>query len=69
MRKKNKSYIAERRNKMTERTKYMFMWHTHNGSRTLTSDLYDFWDDEFENAMEFVSKYYGVKCYPCVIEI
>ena len=54
---------------MTERTKYIFMWYTHNGSRTLTSDLYDFWDDEFENAMEFVSRYYGVKCYPCVVEI
>ena len=54
---------------MTEQTKFIFMWTTHHGTRVHTSDLYDFDDDEFENAMEFVSRYYGVKCYKQVIEI
>jgi len=54
---------------MTERTKYMFMWYTHNRTRVHTSPIYDFDDDEFNDAMEFVSRYYGVRCYKQIIEV
>lgn len=47
---------------MTNTTKFHFSWITNNGEQIHVSRAYDFNDAEFYANVEFVERYYGVRC-------
>ena len=53
---------------MTPNTKFHFMYITDNGSRIHVSRAYDFNDAEFYDNIEFVERYFGVRCRIFVTE-
>lgn len=53
---------------MTPNTKFYFTWISADGKSTHIVGPYNFDDSEFKDNMEFVERYYGVRCKPFVIE-
>ena len=53
---------------MNQNTKFHFMYVTDNGNRIHVSRAYDFADSEFYDNVEFVQRYYGVRCRIFVTE-
>ena len=47
---------------MTPKTKFYFSYVTDNGSCIHVSRPYDFNDAEFYDNIEFVERYFGVRC-------
>ena len=54
---------------MNSTTKFHFMFVTDNGERLHVSRPFDFADAEFYDNVEFVQRYYGVRCRIFVTEV
>ena len=53
---------------MEKTTRFRFIWETDNGERVYVSREFAFADEEFYANMEFVERFYGVKCHMIVTE-
>ena len=53
---------------MTKKTKFRYMYFTDNGNKLHISREFDFLDDEFYDNVEFVQRFYGVRCRMFVTE-
>ena len=53
---------------MMPNTKFRFMYFTDNGDRLHISRSFDYNDEEFYDNVEFVQRYYGVRCRIFVTE-
>lgn len=53
---------------MTNTTEFRFMYVTDNGERLHISRAFQFNDDEFYANIEFVERYFGVRCRIFVTE-
>ena len=49
--------------------KFRFMYITHNGEQLHISREFDYNDSEFYDNVEFVERYYGVRCRIFVTEV